>query len=176
MACNYICPRYGSVWIADYDSATHTNPGFAGPFTKLPEVQSWTLDADVTDPDEFVTSGTNGVAVSPCVGTTSWSATVNFKLCPDDWIYCYLLSGGGTLGGWDDPGLVVQKWFYFTWLNVGPTVTPNAQNLGVYMVGQVNPSGFGIDNNSTSAAETEPTIRGVLGPFLPACSAFAIGT
>ena len=168
-AC-YICPRFGSIWCTDYNG-TDVHPGTSAGLTwiKLPEMQTWELTADVTDPDEFVTSETGGSAVRPCPGTTTWSFTTNWKLCQTNWLYAYLLGDPAdsavTHGGWANPNDLACKWFYFSWTQDAPTQVTS--DRGIYAVGQVNAGGFGLDNNASTAAETAPTIEVVRGPFLP---------
>lgn len=181
----YVCPGFGAIYIAPFNAASATDdrgiwPGnpAGGTWVKAPELQSWSLDAEVTDPDEFVTSDTNGNRVTPCSGRTTWSVASNFKLCERDWIYCHLLeapevtgvddSNPFYIGGFVNPVATKELWFFLSWDGSVPTeaVTDN----GIYLVGRADPGGFGIDNNESTAAELDTTIRVSYGPFFPDCT------
>lgn len=169
----YICPRFGSVWIAEEGLEFATPDGSTKTWVKVPELQSWTLEADVEDPDQFVTSSTNGVAVAPCPGVTNYSISTNFKLCESDWLYCHILDEPAALAtDWMNPTATKRLWWFFSWLDTAPPTTPTNHDRGVYVLGRADPSGFGIDNNTSTAAEAEPTVQIERGPFLPICTTY----
>ena len=164
MSCNVICPGFGHVWMAlvpnsdpvtgqlgdaTGDCGFFDMPSSGSSWFDLPAIKSSDLVDDTTDPTEIRHSGTNGVRSKPCPGSTSYDLTVEAYLCPDDWLYNYILQRAvcqATTQQWGNPGAGKRAWFYASWSSAAPTMTGPVMDQddfvdhGIYVLGTVEPA------------------------------------
>lgn len=168
-----ICPQgCGTVW-----RGRLTVDAIA--WTRLVHVDTWRMVPNRQEATKKRTSDTGGSAVKFCQDIVDWTFEITNTLCIDDWLYSDILTDQ------TNPSVGVQAWFYFGWdcthappplgTNADPSVVDQTtltggtghSNGGIYAFGQVNPPGFGIDNNGTDPATGDWTLDVSLGPYMP---------
>lgn len=166
-----LCPEgVSTIWV----SSGTTNPVS---WTRLVHLDKWELVANRTEAPKKRTSDTGGAARKFCSDILDWTVNLTNTLCETDWLYCDIL---------DDPTNpsvgVTAYWFlgwdasYLTGTTPGVTdpadfVYPFGQHeRGVYVLGQVVPGGFGLDNTTSDPATAEWSIEVSGGPWFPNCT------
>ncbi len=185
MACG-MCPGYFSVWyMKDIESGSPTN----WEWIQIPNIDSWTIDANVQEATKKRTSSTKGLAVKFCEDVVDFTASVTTTLCKTEWLFCHILEGNGQ-----ELSNTREGWFFFGWGNTGtapkgPTLvngvwpeagTDNLENYrngtaappehtdsGIFLYGKVVPPGFGGDNTATDPTTATFSINITAGPILP---------
>ena len=180
-----ICPEgCGTVWIGANDATTITD------WTRLVHVDAWRIVPNLQEASKKRTSDTGGKAAKFCSDVIDWTAEITNTLCDTDWLYADILTNPGNPSGGK------TAWFFLGWgcnhapkphgtgaaLGDLPLETTIAKfNLGtyaidsgVYLLGIVNPPGFGIDNTGSDPATADWSINISSGPYLPIGAATGI--
>jgi len=167
----FVCPGHAAVWVAIPDDQNDYVPET---WYKLPHTVSWGLVPDIEEATEIRTSDTAGKKVAPCGGATSWSLDVTSALCEDDWLYGYILGEDDRT----DPANGADLWMFLafeegdtpgesiTWDGSTHHVSLNEDN-GIYLRANVNPPGFGFDNDSSDPVTAEWSADITWGPEFP---------
>lgn len=185
MACG-MCPGYFSVWyMKDIIAGESTD----WEWIEIPNIDSWTIDANVQEATKKRTSSTKGLAVKFCEDVVDFTASVTTTLCQTEWLFCHILDGVGQ-----ELSNTREGWFFFGWGNTGtspkgPTLvngswpdagTTNLENYrngtaaapehtesGIFLYGKIVPPGFGGDNTATDPTTATFSINITSGPILP---------
>ena len=172
----FICPGHAAIFVADPDDG---NDIVSTDWFKLPHTVTWELAPDIEDPTEIRTSDTAGNKVAVGAGATSYTLNVTSALAEEDWLYLYILDDDATWGR-TQLGSGADLWFFLAWDEddtPGTTIVynegtssydyPTNNDNGIYLRGQVQPGGYGLDNDSTDPAQAEWTANVTWGPHLP---------
>ncbi len=181
---SFICPGNGHIWMfkTGASGSTHIDRNSV---VKLPGIVSWELTVDVEEATSIRTSDTNGVKVKPCGDTTEWGLDITCAIDPEDWIYSYILKDPGE-GEPLNPGSTRSAWLFLTWsetYKLGhnatnseiPTNNGSDWNMnqlsgkddGIYVYGQFNPPGIGVDNDASDANTSDFSYSISDGPYMP---------
>ena len=140
------------------------------------------ITPDVEEPTEVRTSDTGGKKVPACGGATSYAVEVTSALCDEDWLYAYILdsySDTPSAGDPIDPSRGADLWFCVQWSATADTPDATFTNLAgviscdaegdnaIYCRGQVQPPGFGFDNDSSDPVTAEWSAEITWGPKFP---------
>lgn len=177
----FICPGHARIYVSRPDGTTE----LPTTWLLLPHTVQVGVTPDVEEPTEIRTSDTGGKKVPACGGATSYALEVTSALCDHDWLYAYLLdsySATPSAGDPIDPSKGADLWFCVqwsetpdtpdaTWVNTNGVITCNAQgDNAIYSRGQVQPPGFGFDNDSSDPVTAEWSAELTWGPKFPVTS------